>query len=42
MSGRDGTGPMGLGAMTEKGLGPGYGIGCMRGFRAKRTSRKPT
>jgi hypothetical protein len=36
MPGRDGTGPMGLGAMTGRGLGVGVGMkpgfGCRRGL----------
>ncbi len=36
MPGRDGTGPMGLGAMTGRGLGVGAGMkpgyGCRRGL----------
>jgi hypothetical protein len=30
---RDGTGPMGIGAMTGRGIGYGYGYGCGRGNR---------
>ncbi|MDD3168494.1 MAG: DUF5320 domain-containing protein [Eubacteriales bacterium] len=31
MPGRDGTGPLGFGAMTGRGLGLGLGYGCRRG-----------
>ena len=32
MPGRDGTGPLGMGAMTGRGLGLRFGSGCRRSF----------
>lgn len=44
MPGRDGTGPIGAGPITGRGLGfctgAGFGFGCRRGFGIIQTSQK--